>query len=217
MKLYYGPGTSSLAAHIALREAGLPFTAVRARTDTHRLDDGTDYYTIDRRGYVPLLELDSGERLGEGAAIVQYVADQAPGRKLAPPAGTLARYRLVEWLNFVASELYRNFTPLFDPAMPEAAKAIHRRILAARYAWVESRLAESPLAESQSAESQSAGKDWLMGADFTVADAYLYVVTGWAGFVGVDLGAYPRLEAFMARVAERPAVRDAMRAEGLRQ
>ena len=200
MKLYYSPGTSSLAAHIALREAGLPFTAVQASPQTHRLDDGTDYYTIDGRGYVPLLELDNGERLGEGAAIVQYVADQVPGRKLAPPAGTLARYRLVEWLNFVASELYRNFTPLFNQEMPEAAKAIHRRMLAARYVWV---------------ESQLAGKDWLTGADFTVADAYLYVVTGWAGFVGVDLGAYPRLAAFMARVAERPAVREAMKAEGL--
>lgn len=202
MKLYFSPGTSSLAAHIALREAGLPFTAVRASTQTHRLDDGTDYYTIDRRGYVPLLELDDGQRLGEGAAIVQYIADQAPARRLAPPAGTLARYHLVEWLNFIASELYRNYTPLFDKEMPEAAKTIHRRTLAARYEWVESQLADRP---------------WLTGADFTVADAYLYVVTGWAGFVSVDLDAFPRLRAFMARVAERPAVRDAMRAEGLLQ
>jgi glutathione S-transferase len=202
MKLYYSPGTSSLSAHIALREAGLPFTPVLASTGTHRLADGTDYRTINPRGYVPLLELDDGERLAEGPVIVQYVADQVPARKLAPPPGTLARYRLGEWLNFITSELYRNYTPLFDAAMPEAAKTIHRRTLGARYTWV---------------ESQLVGKDYLMGSDFTVADASLFVVTGWAGFVDVDLGAYDNVRAFMARVAARPAVQEALKAEGLLQ
>ncbi|MFT3663834.1 glutathione transferase GstA [Piscinibacter sp.] len=200
MKLYYSPGACSLSPHIALREAGLAFEPVLASTKTHKLQDGTDYYTINAKGYVPLLELDNGERLSEGPAIVQYIADQAPARKLAPPAGTMARYRLQEWLNFITTELHKSFSPLFNPAMPEEARALYRAKLAERFKWV---------------DGQLAGKTYLMGEDFSVADGYLFVVAGWGKHVGVDIGGLANLGAFMARVAARPAVQEALKAEGL--
>ena len=200
-KLYYSPGACSLSPHIVLHEAGLPFTPVLASTKTHQLADGTDYYTINPKGYVPLLELDNGERLSEGPVIVQYIADQAPASKLVPPAGTMARYRVMEWLNFVTSELHKSYSPLFNKDMPEEGKAIYRKKLGDRYAWI---------------DRQLAGKDYLMGAQFTVADAYLYTVTTWAAFVGVDLSALPNVTAYMARVAARPAVQAARKAEGLK-
>ena len=200
LKLYYSPGACSLSPHIVLREAGLAFEPVLASTKTHKLQDGTDYYTINPKGYVPLLELDDGERLSEGPVIVQYVADQVPQKKLAPPAGTMARYRLQEWLNFTTSELHKSFSPLFNPAMPEEAKAIYRTRLTERFKWV---------------DAQLAGKDYLMGADFSVADAYLFTVAGWGGYVGVDIGGLPHLTAFMARMKDRPAVQEALKAEGL--
>ena len=142
MKLYYSPGACSLSPHIVLRESGLPFTPVLASTKTHQLADGTDYYTINPKGYVPLLELDNGERLSEGPVIVQYIADQVPASKLAPAAGTMARYRLMEWLNFITSELHKGFSPLFNPAMPEEAKALARTKLSSRLEWVDSQLGE---------------------------------------------------------------------------
>lgn len=200
MKLYYSNGACSLSPHIVLRESGLPFTLVRASTKTHALDDGTDYYTINPKGSVPLLELDSGERLTEGPAIVQYIADQAPGKNLAPAAGTMGRYRVQEWLNFITSELHKGYSPLFNPKTPEEYKHVAREILGRKYAYV---------------ESQLAGKQYLMGDSFTVPDAYLFTVSSWAKHVGVDLSPFPNLQAFMARMSARPAVQAALEAEGL--
>ena len=200
MKLYYSPGACSLSPHIVLREAGLAFEPVLASTKTHKLQDGTDYYAINPKGYVPLLELDNGERLTEGPAIVQYIADQVPAKKLAPTAGTMARYRLQEWLNFITSELHKSFSPLFNPAMPEEGKALYRTRLGDRFKWV---------------DGQLAGKNYLMGEDFSVADAYLFVVAGWSKHVGVDISGLANLGAFMARVGARPAVQEALKAEGL--
>ena len=199
MKLYYSPGACSLSPHIALLEAGLPFELVLASTKSHKLQDGTDYYTINPKGYVPLLELDDGERLSEGPAIVQYVADQAPAKKLAPANGTFARSRLQEWLNFITSELHKSYSPLFSPATPEEHKATVRAKLLDRYRWI---------------DSQLEGKDYLMG-EFSVADGYLFTVTNWASRVNVDLAPFKNLAAFMQRVAARPAVRQAMKDEGL--
>lgn len=200
MKLFYSPGACSLSPHIALREAGLAFQAVKAPTKTHQLDDGTDYYSINPLGYVPLLELDDGTRLTEGPAIVQYIADQSPTKNLAPANGTLARYRLQSLLNFIGTELHKGYSPLFNPATPDAYKTIARDKLVSRYKWV---------------DEQLAGKDYLTGENFSVADGYLFTVTNWASKVGVDLSAYANVAAFMARVAARPAVQEALKAEGL--
>jgi glutathione S-transferase len=201
-KLYYSPGACSLSPHIALREAGLPFDLVLASTKTKKLADGTDFNTVNSKGYVPLLELDDGQRLSEGPVIVQYIADQAPASQLAPAAGTMARYRLMEWLNFITSELHKGFSPLFNPAMPEEAKALARAKLVERLTWV---------------DGQLAGKNYLMGDTFTVADGYLFTVAGWAKYVGVDISGLANLGAYLGRVAARPAVQAAMKAEGLIQ
>ncbi|MDY0744757.1 glutathione transferase GstA [Paucibacter sp. R3-3] len=200
MKLYYSPGACSLSPHIALVEAGLAFDAVLASTKTHKLQDGTDFYTINAKGYVPLLELNDGQRLSEGPAIVQYIADQAPEKKLAPAAGTMERYRLQEWLNFITAELHKGFGPLFNPATPEEYKTLAKAKLGERLAWV---------------DKQLEGKQYLMGDTFTVADGYLFTVTNWGAHVGVDVSGYPNLVAYRARVAARPAVQQAMKAEGL--
>ncbi len=200
MKLYYSPGACSLSPHIVLRESGLAFEPVLASTKTHKLLDGTDYYTINPKGYVPLLELDNGERLSEGPAIVQYIADQVPAKKLAPPAGTMARYRLQEWLNFITSELHKGFSPLFNPATPEEYKTLARTKVISRLNWV---------------DTQLEGKNYLMGEEFSVADAYLFTVSGWTAPLGIDISAMKSLSAFRARMAARPAVQEAMKAEGL--
>ena len=200
MKLYYSPGACSLSPHIALKEAGLAFEAVAAPTKTHKLADGTDYYSINPLGYVPLLELDDGTRLREGPAIVQYIADQVPGKNLAPANGTMARYQLQSWLTFIGTELHKNFGPLFSPATADDVKTATKEKIAGRLKWVEGELA---------------GKQYLMGDTFTVADAYLFTVTNWAGHVGLDLAPYANLNAYRARVGARPAVIEAMKAEGL--
>jgi len=200
MKLYYSPGACSLSPHITLREAGLPFDLVLASTKTHKLADGTDYYTINPKGYVPLLELDDGQRLSEGPAIVQYIADRAPASGLAPAAGTMARYRLIEWLNFISTELHKSYSPLFNPAMPEEGKAVYRERLKGRYKYV---------------NEQLEGKQFVMGNTFTAADAYLYTVTTWAPRVNVDIAGLANLQAYMARVGARPSVQSALKAEGL--
>ena len=200
MKLYYSPGACSLSPHIALHEAGLAFDAVAAPTKTHKLADGTDYYSINPLGYVPLLVLDDGRQLREGPAIVQYIADQAPEKHLAPPPGSFERYKLQEWLTFIGTELHKGFSPLFTPGMPEEVKAAARTRLGARLQWVEGELAKGP---------------YLMGEQFTVADAYLFTVVGWSRLVGVDISTLPRLGEFMARMRARPAVQAALRAEGL--
>ncbi|MDP3253910.1 MAG: glutathione transferase GstA [Hydrogenophaga sp.] len=200
MKLYYSPGACSLSPHIALHEAGLTFEAVPAPTKTHQLPDGTDYYTINPLGYVPLLELDNGDRLREGPAIVQYIADQVPQKNLAPANGTMARYRLQEWLTFIGTEIHKGFSPLFNPATPEEFKTATKTKLSQRLAWV---------------DSQLAGQQYLMGENFTVADGYLFTVTNWAPRVGVDITGLANLVAYRERVAARPAVQAAMKAEGL--
>ena len=200
MKLYYSPGACSLSPHIALHEAGLAFQAVKAPTKTHQLDDGTDYYTINPLGYVPLLELDDGTRLREGPAIVQYIADQVPHKNLAPANGTLPRYRLQEWLTFIGTEVHKGFSPLFNPAMPEEAKTLSKERLATRFKWIDAELA---------------AKQYLMGDTFSVADGYLFTVTNWAKPVGIDLTPYANLLAYRERVGARPAVQTAMKAEGL--
>ena len=200
MKLYYSPGACSLASHIVLQEAGLAFEPVLASTKTHQLADGTDYYTINPKGYVPLLELDNGERLSEGPAIMQYIADQVPAKNLAPANGTMARYRLQEWLNFITSELHKGVGGLFNPAMPEDGKTVIRARATMRLKWT---------------DEQLEGKQYLMGDTFTIADAYLFVVANWTQFVGIDISGMKSLGAFQARVAARPAVQAAMKAEGL--
>lgn len=200
MKLYFSPGACSLSPHIVLHEAGLAFEPVLANLKTHTLADNTDYYGISPKGYVPLLELASGERLSEGPAIIQYIADQVPAKNLAPANGTMARYRLQEWLNFTTSELHKGMGVLFNPAMPEEGKAVYRTRLAGRFKWV---------------NEQLEGKQYLMGDAFSVADAYLFTVTNWTQHVGIDISSLNHLGAFMARMAARPAVQAAMKAEGL--
>lgn len=201
MKLYYSPGACSLSPHIALREAGLPFELVLASTKTKKLADGSDYTAINPKGQVPLLELDNGERLSEGPAIVQYIADQVPASGLAPAWGSMERYRLIEWLNFITSELHKSFSPLFAPGTPDDYKPLVRERLMQRFTWI---------------DAQLAGRDYLLGHTFTVADGYLYVVSRWGQYVGVDLSGLARLQAFRARVEARPAVQAALAAEGLK-
>ena len=200
MKLYYSPGACSLSPHIVLHEAGLAYTPVLASTKSHKLQDGTDFYTINPLGYVPVLELDDGTRLREGPAIVQYLADQAPHKNLAPANGTLARYRLQEWLTFIGTELHKSFGPLFTPGTPEDYKPQVRERLLGRLQWVDGELAHKP---------------YLMGEQFTVADAYLFAVSNWCGHVGVDISGLKHLAAYRERIAARPAVQAAMKAEGL--
>ncbi|NBW51914.1 MAG: glutathione transferase GstA [Betaproteobacteria bacterium] len=200
MKLYYSQGACSLSPHIVMHEAGLAFEAIPAPTKTHQLPDGTDFYTINPLGYVPYLTLDDGRSLHEGPAIVQYLADLVPEKKLAPANGTFERYKLQEWLTFIGTELHKSFSPLFNPAAPAETKEQSKQTLAKRLAWVDSELA---------------GKDYLLGEQFTVADAYLFTVTNWARIVKVDLSTFANLLAYRTRVSERPGVQAAMRAEGL--
>ena len=200
MKLYYSPGACSLSPHIVLHEAGLAFTAEMASTKTHQLKDGTDYYSINPLGYVPLLVLDDGTQLSEGPAIVQYIADQAPDKQLAPANGSMARYQLQSLLNFISTELHKGFSPLFNPATPADYKPAVTEKLLSRMAWI---------------DGQLAGKPYLMGDTFTVADAYLFTVTGWGAYVKVDLSGFAHISAHRARMAARPAVQAALRAEGL--
>jgi glutathione S-transferase len=200
MKLYYSPGACSLSPHIVLNEAGLPFEKIKADTKTKVLPDGSDYRAVNPLGYVPLLELDDGTRITEGPAIVQYIADQVPAKKLAPPNGTMERTRLQTWLNFVSTELHKGFSPLFNPSMPEEAKKIFRERLGTRFAYLDKHLASN---------------DHLMGKDFSVADAYAFVVSNWAKPTGVELEPYANVAAWRSRVAARPAVQAALKAEGL--
>ncbi len=200
MKLYFASGTCSLSPHIALREAGLAFTPVKVSTKTHQIDGGGDFYAVNPRGYVPVLELDDGTRLTEGPAIVQYIADQAPAAKLAPANGTIARYQLQEWLNFISTELHKQFSPLFDRSIPDEVKTKQRDKISGRFDWIAKQLGD---------------QEYLTGSAFTVADAYLFTVMNWSKLTGIDLGRWPVLQAFMKRVAARPHVQEAMKAEGL--
>jgi glutathione S-transferase len=200
MKLYYAPGACSLAPHIVAREAGLKLDLDRLDFATRRTEAGEDFSAVNPKGYVPALRLDSGEVLTEVATLVQYLADQAPQSGLAPAAGTIERYRLQEWLTFVSTEIHKGFGPLWKPDTPEAMKDIVRANLAKRFAWLDGELAKRP---------------YLTGERFTAADAYLFTVVNWTNFHAIDLAPYPNLKAFMDRVAARPAVREALQAEGL--
>ncbi len=200
MKLYFAPGACSLSPHIVLREAGLPFETMKVSTKTKKMDDGGDFLQVNPKGYVPTLELDDGQRLTEGPAIVQYIADKAPASKLAPANGTFERYRVQEWLNFITSELHKQFSPLFNPATPDETKKQQVAKLGTRYDWL---------------NEQLKGKDYLMGSQFSVADAYLFTVLRWSGFVGLELAKWPVLQQYVARVSARPQVQAALKAEGL--
>ncbi|HZW21345.1 glutathione transferase GstA [Noviherbaspirillum sp.] len=200
MKLYFSPGVCSLAPHIALREAGLPFTLELVDTNTRLTASGADYLEVNPNGYVPAFEAEPGFVLTEGPAIMQYIADRAPESGLAPPPGSAQRYRLQSWLNFITSEIHKGFSPLFKPGMPAEAKTMFKEQLAQRFDHVEKHLARH---------------DYLLGNSFSIADAYLFVTTGWSGFVGIDLNRWPAILAFRERVQSRPSVQEAMRAEGL--
>jgi len=201
MKLYYAPGACSLSPHIVLCEAGLSFTTEKVNLKTKQTASGVDYRTINSKGAIPALVLDDGRVLTEGPAVVQYLADLKPESGLAPRLGTFERYQLMEILNYITSELHKGFAPLFNPASSAEAKAGAAAALSPKFDWISGRLGTNP---------------YVMGATFTVADAYLFVVLNWTGLVGIDLAKWPVLAAFHARVAARPKVQEAMKAEGLK-
>lgn len=199
MKLYYSPGACSLAAHIALREAGVTFDAIKVGRDK-KTSDGADYNAINPKGYVPALVLDDGQVLTEGPAILQYIADRNPSSGLVPPASDMQRYRLQEWLGFLNSEVHKNFSPFFNPAATEPMKEMARANVLRRLSFTQQALT---------------GRSFLLGERFTVADAYLFTILNWGQYAGIDLGQWPALKALHARVAARPHVQAAMKAEGL--
>ncbi|MBU2837415.1 glutathione transferase GstA [Acidithiobacillus thiooxidans] len=200
MKLYYSPGACSLSPHIVLNEGGFRFDKERVDLANKKTEIGTDYAAINPDGYVPALLLDDGQVLTEGPAIIQYLADRVPEKNLAPPLGTLERYRLMQWLNFISTELHKGFSPLFNPQAPEEWKAVVAAQLGQRLGTV---------------SRQLEGKDWLLGEGFTVADAYLFTVLSWGRHVGIKLEQWPLLQAYQRRVSMRPAVQSALKAEGL--
>jgi len=200
MKLYYSRGACSLSPHIVLHEAGLTFDTESVNLADKKTASGGDYREINPKGYVPALRLDNGDVLTEGPAIVQYLADQVPEKQLIPAAGSMERYHLIEWLNFISSEVHKTFSPLFKPNTPEETKQASRDTLAVRLDIV---------------EKQLQGRDYLTGNHFSVADAYLFTVLNWARPMKIELDRWPAVQAFMQRVAARPAVRAAMLAEGL--
>jgi glutathione S-transferase len=200
MRLYYMSGACSLSPHIVANEAGIPMTFDRLDRTTRRTESGKDFNTLNPKGYVPALELDDGTLLTEGPAIVQYLADLRPESGLAPPNGTVARYQLQSMLTYIGTELHKTFSPLFNPATVPETRAERAAYLQKRYAWIDKALD---------------GHEFLLGDHFTVADAYLFAVTGWADRVKVDLSSYRNLAAFMQRVAQRPAVIKSMQEEGL--
>jgi glutathione S-transferase len=200
MKLYYAPGACSLSPHIVSREAGIPVELKKVNLKDKVVEGGADFLKVNSKGYVPALELDNGQVLTEGPAIVQYLADQKPASGLAPKPESFERYRLQEWLNFITAEIHKGFSPLFKPSTPDEYKKIARENLAGRFDWL---------------NQQLAGKDYLMGKTFTVADAYLFTVLTWTKPLQIDLGKWPNLAAFVARVSARPKVKEAMKAEGL--
>jgi glutathione S-transferase len=202
MKLYFAPGSCSQASHIALYESGLPFETEKLIPSTMKTESGTDFMEINPKGYVPTLKMDDGNILTEGAVILQYIADQNPGSGLAPKAGTLERYRLQEWLNYIATEIHKSYGPLFNKALPEEAKINGLNVLTKRLSLVETQLSKTP---------------YLMGDRFTICDAYLFVVLNWSERVGFDLNQFPKIQVYLAQIATRASVLAALRAEGLMQ
>lgn len=202
MKLYYSPGACSFSPHVVLHESGLPFGTERVDLKTKKTESGADYDTINPKSYVPALIMNNGELLTEGPAIVQYLADLVPEKKLAPPSGTMERYRLQEWLNYISSEIHKGFGPLFNPATPEEMKTATKARLAKRFGFAATALE---------------GRDYLMGDTFTVADAYLFTMLRWTHSSGIDISPWPALGKYIERVAARPAVIATLKAEGLHQ
>ena len=200
MKLYFSPGACSLSPHIALVESGLAFSVERVDIRKKQTASGADFLTINPKGYVPALELDDGTVLTEGPAIVQYIADRAPGAGLLPAVGTTARYQVVGWLNYIGTEVHKNFSPLFNPASSDEQKAAARAMLSIRLGHI---------------AQQLEGRDFLVGGQFSVADGYLFTVLGWADFLQFSLADWPVFDAYRARIGARPSVQQAMRAEGL--
>jgi glutathione S-transferase len=200
MKLYYFSGACSLAAHISLREAGLKFELVKVDRLNKKTADGLDFNEVNPKGYVPTLKLDNGEVLTENVAVLQYIADRNPGAKLAPAAGTMERYHLMEWLSFINSEVHKNFSPLFRQDAPQDTKQYVRKMLGLRIGYIERTLGD---------------KSYLTGEQFTVADAYLFTVLSWGTRVDVDIGQWPQIKRHVERVSKRPHVIEALKAEGL--
>jgi glutathione S-transferase len=200
MKLYYSPGACSLSPHIALLEAGLPYDLVKVDVRAKKLENGDDYYKINPKGQVPALGLDNGEVMTEGPVIVQMIADQASAKNLAPARDSAERYKLQEWLNFTTTELHKNFSPLFNPAIPDEVKAFFKDRIMGKFKYADDKLA---------------GRDYLMGKQFTVADGYLYTMLRWADGNKMDLSALKNLMAFKDRVGARPKVQEALTKEGL--
>jgi glutathione S-transferase len=200
MKLYYSPGACSLSPHIALLEAGLPHDLVKVDLRAKKLENGDDFLKVNPKGQVPALALDSGELITEGPVIVQMIADKAAGKNLAPAHGSSERYKLLEWLNFITAELHKNFGPMFSPVLADEAKAFFKDRVMGKFKYI---------------DSQLAGRDYLMGKDFTVADGYLFTMLSWAERMKFDLSAMPNLLAYKARVAARPKVQEALTKEGL--
>ncbi|MCW5701341.1 MAG: glutathione transferase GstA [Bradyrhizobium sp.] len=199
MKLYYSPGACSLSPHIALLESGLPYDLVKVDLRAKKLENGDDYLKVNPKGQVPALQLDSGEVITEGPVIVQIIADRA-GKELAPARDSAERYKLLEWLNFVTSELHKNFGPMFAPALSDDAKAFFKDRVMGKFKYI---------------DSQLAGRDYLMGKQFTVVDGYLFTILTWAERMKFDLSDMPNLLAYKARVAARPKVQEALTKEGL--
>ncbi|HNQ03082.1 MAG TPA: glutathione transferase GstA [Thiobacillaceae bacterium] len=200
MKLYYYPGACSMAAHIVLREAGYDFELERVDLASKTTASGEDYLRVNAKGYVPALRLDNGEVLTEDVVILQYLADLKPSTRLSPLAGGLECYRQMEWLNFIATELHKTLGALFNPGMTPEWKSHLLALFEKRATWLSQRLGTQP---------------YLMGENFSIADAYLFTVLGWCSLFGIDLGRWPNLQEYLARIASRPAVRAAMHAEGL--
>jgi len=200
MKLYYSPGACSLSPHIALLEAGLPYELVKVDLRAKKLDNGDDFLSVNPKGQVPVLALDSGELVTEGPVIVQMIADKAAGKGLAPARDSAERYKLLEWLNFITSELHKSFGPMFSPVLADDAKAFFKDRVMGKFKYLDGALA---------------GHDYLMGKQFTVADGYLFTILTWADRMNFDLSAMPTLLAYKARVAARPMVQEALTKEGL--
>lgn len=200
MKLYFSPGACSLGPHIALMEAGFKFEAKRVDLKTKEIAGGGDFYKINLKGYVPTLELDNGEIISEGAVILQYIADQKPEKNLIPKFGTFERYRAQEWLNYIATEVHKGFSPLWHPKFSEETKKIASEALFKKFDFLDNRFKNN---------------SYLLGEQFSVADAYLFNVVSWTNFLKMDISQFKNLSAFMKRISERPAVREAMIAEGL--
>jgi glutathione S-transferase len=200
MKLYFSPGACSLSPHIILHEAGLAHETEKVNLGAKTTASGKDFRSINPKGYVPALETDGGVVLTEGPAIVQYLADQAPDKGLMPAAGSIERYQVVSWLNFISTEIHKNYSPLFNPSASDDVKQLAKDNLAKRYEYLDQELGQ---------------RDHVFGSSFTVADAYLFVVTNWAGMVKMDLSKFENIQAFQKRVGQRPAVQKALKHEGL--